>query len=167
MKASDVISSQSIKKASIPKRHVDADTMAIDLLPLLLDAPDRMLGVKRGEELLGVIDESSLLEGLGRMIVPRDDSSIIVVSTTPSGYSASSLAHAVEDVDTHLVDFWSAPGEGDTIRVTLRVRCSDPSPVVASLERYGFTIEETSGVDNRDVEVAMERLLSLKTLLNV
>lgn len=167
MKAYDVISHQSAKKAALPVRNVTADTMAIDLLPLLLDAPDRQLGVTRGDELIGVVDEVSLLEGLGRMIVARDDSSIVVVRTTPSAFSASSLAHAVEDVDTHLVDFWSTPAADGSILVTLRVRCSDPSSVVASLERYGFNVTETSSGLNRDADVAMERLLSLQTLLNV
>lgn len=167
MKACDVISPDSAKKVSLPTRNVDADTMAIELLPLLLDAPDRQLGVKRGEELLGVVDERSLLEGLGRLIAPRDDSSIIVVSTTPSAFSASSIAHAVEDVDTHLVDLWSSPGADGSLTVTLRVRSTDPSQAVASLERYGYTVLETSATERQDAEVAMERLLSLQTLLNV
>lgn len=167
MKASDVISSQSTKKAALPERNVSADTMAIDLLPLLLDSPDRQLGVTRGEELIGVVDEVSLLEGLGRMIVARDDSSVVVVKTTPAAFSASSLAHAVEDVDTHLVDFWSAPDSDGSILVTLRVRATDPSSVVASLERYGYSVVESSGMQSRDAEVAMERLMSLQALLNV
>lgn len=167
MKASDVISTQSAKKAALPVRNVAADTMVIDLLPLLLDAPDRQLGVMRGDELIGVVDEVSLLEGLGRLIVPRDDSSIVVVRTTPSAFSASSLAHAVEDVDTHLVDFWSTPAPDGNIDVTLRVRCSDTTSVTASLARYGFDVVDTSAAPGRDAEVAMERLLSLQTLLNV
>ena len=141
--------------------------MLPDVLPLLLDAPGRQLGVMSGDELIGVIDESSLLEGLGRMIAPRDDISYVVVELAPSAYSASSLAHAVEDVDTHLVDLWSVPSKGDTVRVTLRVRCADPSAVVASLERYGYTVVEASGSSYRDAEVAMERLLSLRAMLNV
>lgn len=170
MKACDVISTQSAKKAVLPMQNVAADTMVVDLLPLLLDAPDRQLGVTRGDELLGVVDEVSLLEGLGRLLVARDDSSIVVVKAAPTAFSASSLAHAVEDVDTHLVDLLSTPSPDGSILVTLRVRCSDPSPVVASLERYGFEVVDSSGSGatlSRDEEVAMERLLSLQTLLNV
>lgn len=167
MKAIDIISPQSAKKAALPVRNVEAETSVVDLLPLLLDTPDRQLGVKRDGELVGVVDETALLEGLGRLIAPRDDSSIVVVSTTPSAFSASSIAHAVEDVDTHLVDLWSTPGTDGMLKVTLRVRCLDPSPVIASLERYGYSVAETSGIAGRDAEVAMERLLSLQTLLNI
>lgn len=152
---------------SHPQKHVEADTSVVDVLPRLLDTADRRLGVTSNKEMIGIIDEASLLEGLGRMISARDDSSIVIIETTPAAYSASQIAHAVEDVDVHLVDLWTTPGEGDTLKVTIRVRTHDPSGVVTSLERYGFDVTETIGEENRNVATAMERLLSLNTILNV
>ena len=167
MKARDLISPLGAKAGTLPQRNVSADMPAVDVLPLLLDSADRRVAVTDGAEMLGIIDEVSMLEGIGRLITPRDDSSLIVVSTTPSGYSASRLAHAVEDADVHLVDLWTSPGEEDSLFVTLRVRTSDPSAVVSSLERYGFDVTEACGAENRNMETAMERLLSLNTLLRV
>lgn len=167
MKARDVISRSSAAAGTLPTRNVSADTVLTDILPLLLDTPDHLLGVTEGSEMLGIIDSHSLLEGFGRMIAPRDDSSMVVVETSPSSYSASQLAHAVEDANVHLVDLWSAPGQGDVVRVTLRVRTSDPSGVVASLERYGYDVVEATGEENRNMDTAIERLLSLNTLLKV
>lgn len=167
MKARDVISPSSASAGSLPARTVAADTAVIDLLPRLLDTADHRLGVTDGDTMLGVIDESSLLDGLNRLISPRDDSSLVVVETTPADYSASLLARAVEDADVHLVDLLSAPGKGDRILVTLRVRTEDPSGVVSSLERHGYEVVETSAEISRNVETAMERLLSLNTLLGV
>lgn len=139
----------------------------VDLLPLLLDTADHRLGVTDGNEMIGIIDESSLLLGLGRLIAPRDDSSMIVIETSPTSYSASHIAHAVEDANVHLVDLWTTPGEDDTIKVTLRVRTSDPSGVVGNLERYGYEVVEAVGEENRNLETALERLVSLNTLLSV
>lgn len=167
MKARDIISIQSTKTGAIPSKNVSADTPIVDLLPRLLDTSDHLLGVTDGDEMLGIVDESSLLEGLNTMISARDDSSTIVVETSPASYSASQIAHAVEDADVHLVDLWTAPGEGDQLRITLRVRTTDPSAVAGSLERYGFEVVEASGDENRDLDTAMERLLSLKTILGV
>lgn len=167
MKAKDVISPRSASKAAIPSRNVASDMPLTDLLPRLLDTPDRLLGVTEGGKLIGVVDEGSLLEGLGKLITPRDDSSIVIVETTPSAYSASKLAHAVEDADMHLVDLWTSPGAEGVLRVTLRVRSSDPFGAVGSLERYGYTVVDAMGSDYRNSEVALERLLSLKTILNV
>lgn len=167
MKARDVISARSAMAGTLPQKNVSAETSLIDLLPLLLDTADHRLGVTDGSEMIGIVDESSLLGGLNGMIVPRDDSSVIVVETSPYAYSASQIAHAVEDADVHLVDLFTSPGAGDIIRVTLRVRTTDPSAVVSSLERYGFEVAEASGNENRDVETAVERLLSLNAMLKV
>ena len=167
MKARDIISPRSAKAETLPKRNVTADTPVVDLLPRLLDTEDHRLGVTDGKKMIGIIDESSLLEGFNHLIAPRDDSSTIVVETTPSNYSASHIAQAVEDVNVHLVDLWSSPGEEDSLLVTLRVRTEDPSAVVSSLERYGYEVIEATGEENRDADLAMERLLSLKALLGV
>ena len=167
MKARDVISPRSAIAGSLPQKTVPADMAMVDLLPRLLDTADRRLGVTDGRNMIGIVDESSLLEGLNTLITPRDDSSLVTVSTSPAAYSASQLAHAVEDANVHLVDLWTSPGDQNTLEVTLRVRTSDPSGVVASLERYGFDVVEAVGEENRDLETAMERLLSLNTLLGV
>lgn len=167
MKASEIISTELKAENLRPEQTVDSEMSMTDILPLLLDAPEHRLGVTSDGEYIGEIDEHSLLEGLSHLISSRDDTSTLVVEVSPSAYSASSIAHAVEDTDTHLVDLWSAPGRGDLIEVTLRVRCDDPSRVVASLERYGYEVKEISGKYYQDSEIALERLLSLQTLLNV
>ena len=147
---------------------VEARMPLVDVLPRLLDTSTRSLAVtEEGGDVIGVITESSLLEGLGRLIAPRDDSSVITLECRPEDYSASLIAHAVEDADIHLVDLWSAPAAGGMLAVTLRVRSLDPSVAVRSLERYGFTVRDASAHDMMLREVAGERLLALQTLLNV
>lgn len=167
MKARDIMSSRKYAETPLSQCRVAADMSVVDVIPRLLDASDRKLDVMDGERRLGVIDETSLIEGVGRLIAPRDDSSLVVVETTPSAYSASRIAQAVEDADTHLVDLWSVPGEDGMVRVTLRVRCEDPSAVVHSLERYDYTVVEADGNSYRDADLALERLLGLNALLNV
>lgn len=151
---------------SIPS--VEAAMPVVDVLPRLLDSPQHRLAVSdiNGEK-IGIIDSDSLLEGLGTIIVPRDDSSLVTLECSPSDYSASHIARAVEDADTHLVDLWSAPAPEGHIRVMLRVRTLDPTSVAHSLSRYGYEVVETSSESNVDVLVAAERLLQLQTILNV
>ena len=148
-------------------RAVGADMPLVDVLPRLLDTPERSLCVVDGDVSIGVIDPVSMLEGLGRMIAPRDDSSVVTVECRPEDYSASLLAHAVEDAGAHLVDLWSVPSTDGMIRVTLRVRHNDPSAAVRSLERYDFHVIDAYGAEMRDAGIAAERLLALQTLLNV
>lgn len=150
-----------------PGCRTGADTPLLDALPLLLDSPDRRLGVEVGGDLAGVVTERSMLEALGRLIVPRDDSSVITVECPASDYSASALAMAVEDADVHLVDLISRPGEGDTLLVTLRVRTTEPENVISSLERHGYTVIY-SGEHHAPVEAILsERIAALQAMLNI
>lgn len=167
MRASDVLSRNPWSNVNTTGRCVDANTPVLDVLPLLLEADDRRLAVTLNNNIIGIIDSDSLLEGLGNLLSNRDDSSIIVINAAPAQYSASAIAHAVEDADAHLVDLISHPDGDNKIRVTLRVRLSDPSAAIRSLERYGFDVIEASGPHYADAEVAEERLKALQVFLNV
>ncbi len=170
MTARDVLSPFRLPSgASSGLPAVGADVPLVDVLPRLLDSPSRSLAVRsEGDgDLLGIITESSLLEGLGRMIAARDDSSVIIVECSPEEYSASAMAHAVEAADAHLVDLWSVPAPEGMLSVTLRVRASDPSAAVRSLERYDFRVTDAYGQQMRALDVAGERLQALQALLNV
>lgn len=169
MKAREIISPNVRNAGSVTPPAVEADMPVVEVLPRLLEAPGRMLTVVDNGRPLGVIDQTSMLEGVGRMIAARDDCSVIDVECRPEEYSASLLAHAVEDSDAHLVDMITAPADNGCLRVTLRVRHTDPSATVHSLERYDFHVVDAYGGngDIRDAEIALDRLLSLQTLMNV
>ena len=148
-------------------RRVSPDMPLLEVLPHLLDAPGRVLDVGEGEETLGRIDEVSLLEGLGRLIAPRDDSSVLVVERAPHDYSASAIAHAVEDVDAHLVDLISHPASEGLLHVTLRIRATDATRAAMNLERYGYRVIESQRSADVDNAILAERLASLQALMNV
>ena len=167
MKARDVISHRSVKMTELPCETVEADMSVVDVLPVLLESPSRAVGVRSGESGIGVIDEGSLLDGFGRMLMPRGVSSLVTVETSAAAYSAERMARAVEDADTHLVDMWSVPSSDGGIMVTLRVQADDPSSAVSSLERYGYRVVEASGRSYRDADLAAERMAALQALLDV
>ena len=169
MTAKEIISFSPLDKNKQPFMSVDSSMPVFEVLPKLLESPQRELNVTELGDTIGIITQSSLLEGLGRMIVPRDDCSIITVECAPQDYSASHLAHAVEDTDAHLVDLISTPSDNGMVRVTLRVRHSDPSSAVRSLERYDYHVVEahSAGESLQKLEIATDRLLSLQALLNV
>lgn len=169
MTAREILSPGKTVAERNPRRMVEADMPLLELLPRLLDAPGREVGVNDGATSLGVVDQTSMLEGLARMIAARDDCSEVTVECRPEDYSASLLARAVEDSDAHLVDLISTPDGDGWIKVTLRLRHTDPSAAVRSLERYGYRVAEAHGASDgmRDAEIARERLLALQALLNV
>lgn len=169
MTAKDILTLGKAEGDITQNPRVEADTPLLDVIPKLLDASKRELTVTEEGQTIGIIDQTSLLEGIGRMIASRDDCSVITVECAPQDYCASVLAHAVEDSDAHLVDLLTAPADNGLLRVTLRVRHSDPTAAVRSLERYDFHVVEahSSGDSIQSMEIATERLLSLQALMNV
>ena len=169
MTAREILSPGKTVAESRPVRCIEADMSLLEVLPRLLDTPRHEVGVSEDGVSLGVIDQTSLLEGLGRMIAPRDDCSVITIECSPEEYSASSLARAVEDSDTHLVDLLTAPDADGHLKVTLRVRNSDPTSTVRSLERYDYRVVDAhgSGSTMEAANIAAERLMALQVLLNV
>lgn len=155
--------------ADMPAMHgrVDADTHVIDILTRMEPDFSEPVEVRDGDMAVGYIDAPALLRGFASLTSDRDDCSVITVECRPEDFSASLLAHAVEDSDAHLVDMMSAPGENGNMLVTLRVRLSDPSPAIHNLERYDYKVVEAHAKTNADAIVAYDRLLALQTLLNV
>lgn len=152
---------------NLPSSVIDGNMPLIEALHRLLDAPGRRLGVTDDSKMIGVIDESSMLEALGRQISPRYDSSVIEIRCAAGDFSASLIARAVEDADVHLVDMLTNPDENGYLRVTLRVRCDDPSNAVHSLERYGFDVVDSYGNSDTIPVVALDRLLGLQAFISV
>ncbi|MBD5268452.1 MAG: hypothetical protein HDS45_02470 [Bacteroides sp.] len=167
MTAKDAISLHNNSDTLPALKSVDAGMPLLEVLPHLLDAPGRVLSVDEEGETIGLIDESSLLEGMSRLIATRDDSSVLTIECSPEQYSASAIAHAVEDADVHLVDLLSRAAEGGKLRVNLRVRVADPEGVARSLERYGYRVIDRSGGTSAGDAILAERLASLQALLNV
>lgn len=167
MKACEAMTSCGGMVADSPKRVVDSTTPLLDVLPRLLDSPDHTLGVTRDGNMIGTISADSMLEALGRLVAARDDSSTIVMECAAVDYSASHIARAVEDADVHLVDLLSSPAPDGKVRVTLRIRSCDATAAAHNLQRYGYTVLEEISSNSVADEVAMERLLGLRALLNV
>lgn len=168
MKARDALSLVK-RNADLPSgpESVQSGMHLLDVLPRLLETSDRELVVKDDDNTLGVIDSDSLLEALSRQIAARHDCSIIEVECAPVDFSAGSLARAIEDTDTHLVDMLTVPAENGNIRVTLRIRCEDPTAATHSLERYGYKVTEVFGQENAGQMASIERILALQALINV
>ena len=167
MTARDAISPVMLPAPGTVSRRVEGDMPLVDVLPRLLDSPGRLLEVTEGEMPIGVIDQTSMLTALGLMLAARDDSSVVTVECHPEDYSASLIAHAVEDAGVHLVDLWSVPASEGMVRVTLRVRCADPSGVIRSLERYDYNVVEAHGREYADLEISARRLSELRAYLDI
>lgn len=80
-----------------------------------------------------------------RIFPPQPDSCELTLRCRRADYSASRIAKAVEDCDTHLLNLnvTSAdisPEAADSLIVDLRINARNAGSVVRSLERYGYEV---------------------------
>ena len=149
------------------RNYVDAGMPLLDVFRKFMDSSQGVLAVMEDEKVLGYIDRQSMLEALGKVLIPRDDCSIIEIECMPEDFSASRIAHAVEDADANLFDMFSRPTDDGHVCVMLRVGHLDPSSVIRSLERYDFTVTAAYGSLFNAVELSCERLAELALYLNI
>lgn len=109
------------------------------------------------------IDDSSAT--LERLIPPREDSSVLLVSCRPADYSAGVIARAVEDCDAHLLNLnvTAATTPAGHAVIYLRVSHRDPASVARSLERYGYDVIATNS-DSSPAADDEARLRALEVL---
>lgn len=97
---------------------------------------------------------------------PVADSSRLLVGCSREDYSASRIAHAVEDCDAHLLnlnvtsfntgydaDTYYADNSKFPVVFDIRVSHRNADSIMRSLERYGYTAdtEDAPGADNDTV----------------
>jgi len=101
------------------------------------------------------------------LYAPADEAAGILVACRRGDYSASRIARAVEDADTHLLNLnvtalRHEATDSEYIVVALRVARRDAMPVARSIERYGYEVLDFEGPavpDDDTVRTRAEALL--------
>ena len=103
---------------------------------------------------------------------PVAESSRLLVGCRREDYSASRIAHAVEDCDAHLLNlnvtaFEPSDGDSDIDTVNdakfpvvfdMRVSHRNAERISRSLERYGYTVLKTSSNERSDDDTLRRRI---------
>lgn len=115
-------------------------------------------------ERLGAVDSMSMLVALSSLFPQLKEYSELMVTCPPSMYSASAIAHAVEDADAHLLNLNVVGGtEPDSpTTILIRVNHSRGESVARSLARYGYdtlSMTGTPGAFNADMVDRVNALL--------
>lgn len=118
---------------------------------------------------LGIIDRQSMLKAVATLFPQLNESTELTITCPPSQYSASAIAHAVEDADAHLLNLNVTAGTepNSLTTVVLRVNHSRGESVAKSLSRYGYETIKIA-VPNGITSVEMvDRVRELVHYLNV
>lgn len=101
---------------------------------------------------------------MARLFPPVEESSTLLLTCRRGDYSASRIAHAVEDCDAHLLNL-NVTSDTETldnrIAVEIRVSHRNPMSVARSLERYGYEVDDVDlrTVDDEIIQARVAELL--------
>lgn len=138
----------------------------INMIPRTLSTPSPSVSASRRR--------CDMRRSPARLFPADDDSSELTLVCRRSDYSASMIARAAEDCDTHILNLnvTSDPAPDgsspDSIVVELRIGRRDPSAVARSLTRYGYDVVDTGSSRPTEIEErAADRLRELMRRLEV
>ncbi len=117
---------------------------------------------------IGCIVVTEMLAKFAEQLGVQDTGAVVVLKMNDYDYSLTDISRLVESNNTKIISSFFAKNPTDfaDARLTLKLNRTDISPVVATLERFGYNIEGTyadSGVENLD----QNRLHSLLRYLEV
>jgi hypothetical protein len=112
--------------------------------------------------------DSDIIE-INRLFPQMEDCSTIVIGCNHIDYSASRIAHAVEDCNAHLLNLnvTSTQHEGVDMVIELRVNCREVTTIARSLTRYGFSIIDFSSSNDASQETLRDRVNKLLHYLEI
>lgn len=113
------------------------------------------------------VTQAQMLAALAHLLYYNPEYSELTLRCTPSQYSASAIARAVEDADATLVSLLCSPAPQGLLDVWLRINRSDPSLCARSLERYGYSVSSATGPRYADRDISRERITALQHYLNI
>lgn len=114
---------------------------------------------------------------------PREESTRLLVGCRAEDYSASRIAHAVEDCNAHLLNLNITPpfseGPDETRRLhpddiaqfpvlfDIRVSIRNATSIARSLERYGYHVLDAQEPFEKDNDTTMDRYQQLLRYLEL
>ena len=118
---------------------------------------------------IGAVDTDSILRIASSLFPQLDDYTELTIVCPSGEYSASAIAHAVEDADAHLLNLNVVAGTmpNSPTTVHLRVNHSRGESVARSLARYGYDTVEMAGTPGYLNADMIERVNALLHYLEV
>jgi signal-transduction protein with cAMP-binding, CBS, and nucleotidyltransferase domain len=124
--------------------------------------------LSEGREFIGTISVSELLKQFAQELGIQETGAILILNLSERDYSMAEISRLIESNNVKIISSYyasAAYGMPDRSRLTLKLNRRDITPVISTLERFGYKIE--AAFANAPVEsIDQERLDSLLRYLN-
>ncbi|GAB3885438.1 CBS domain-containing protein [Spirosoma agri] len=151
------------------KIYVHEDQHLFEIMGLIIqNRMDVVAVLNEGREFTGTISANELLKQFAQELGVQEAGAILILSLNERDYSMAEISRLVESNNVKIISSYfssAAYGMPDRSRLTLKLNRRDITPVISTLERFGYQIE--SAFANAPVEsIDQERLDSLLRYLN-
>jgi acetoin utilization protein AcuB len=149
--------------------YVYEDQHLFEIMGLILqNRMDVVAVLNEGREFSGTISSKELLKQFAQELGVQEAGAILILSLNERDYSMAEISRLVESNNVKIISSYfssAAYGMPDRSRLTLKLNRRDITPVISTLERFGYQIE--AAFANAPVEsIDQERLDSLLRYLN-
>jgi CBS domain-containing protein len=149
--------------------YVYEDQHLFEVLGVALQNRMEVIAVlNESKEFVGTISTSELLKQFAQELGVQETGAILILNLSERDYSLTEISRLVESNNTKIISSYftsAAYGMPDRSRLTLKLNRRDITPVISTLERFGYQIE--AAFANAPIEsIDQERLDSLLRYLN-
>ncbi len=124
--------------------------------------------VNADRKYLGAITSQNLLDALAKITNVQSKGAVLVLEMGVHDYSMSEIARIVESENAKLISSYVTEYEDSTrIDVTLVLNMAEISPVVKSLERYGYKVNTFFSGSNKIDDFYRERYELLMNYMKI
>lgn len=141
--ADDLDRSISDYKLEYPELFATPSTHYYDIIKMAMRNKLHVLPVLSDtKEYMGVVSIAETAAAIAQMVANQGPGGIMVVSMKEQDYSMAQISRLIESNDTKILSSFAVTDEKNPqyINLTLKLDKAELSRVVATLERYGYTV---------------------------
>lgn len=125
----------------LPKSAIRPEDHFLTALHLMSELSWTMMPVVVEHELIGVIEQTELMNTVTRFLGLQESGALLVVEKEIHQFSASEVVKLVETNDVQVIQLNTQPNHQTGImQVTLRLNRSEISDIISTFQRYEYTI---------------------------
>ncbi|RSK49347.1 CBS domain-containing protein [Hymenobacter rigui] len=150
--------------------HVQHDQHFYNIIELAVQNKVQLVPVLDAQhEYLGVVTVSDTLAAFGKVPVATSQQGIIVLAMEERDYSLTQISRYVEENNAKIMSAHVAQDEHDPYRIRLTLKLNTPNitRIIATLERFGYSITAQFSGTGEVTEDEQERYNALLRYLNI
>ncbi|MCU0430888.1 MAG: CBS domain-containing protein [Cytophagaceae bacterium] len=130
-------------KLEYPELFATPSTHYYDIIKMAMRNKLHVLPViNENKEYLGVVSIADTASSIAQMVASQGPGGIMVVSMKEQDYSMAQISRLIESNDTRILSSFAVTDEKNPqyLNLTLKLNKTELSRVVATLERYGYSV---------------------------